>query len=46
MKITEEIVIARGIGEHLKTADPIRWMQEMNVARHDAEEIVMGNYLA
>ena len=46
LKITEEIVIARGIGEHLKTADPIRWVQEMNVARHDAEEIVMGNYFA
>ena len=46
LKITEEIVIARGIGEHLKTADPIRWVQEMNVAKHDAEEIVMGNYFA
>lgn len=41
LKITEEIVIARGIGEHLKTADPIHWVQEMNVARHDAEEIVL-----
>ena len=46
LKITEEIVIARGIGEHLKTADPIRWVQEMNIAKHDAEEIVMGNYFA
>lgn len=46
LKITEEIVIARGIGEHLKTADPIRWVQEMNVAKHAAEEIVMGNYFA
>lgn len=46
LKITEEIVIARGIGEHLKTTDPIHWVQEMNVARHDAEEIVMGNYFA
>ena len=46
LKITEEIVIARGIGEHLKTADSIRWVQEMNVAKHDAEEIVMGNYFA
>lgn len=46
LKITEELATARGIGEHLKTADPIRWVQEMNVARHDAEEIVMGNYFA
>lgn len=46
LKITEEIVIARGIGEHLKIAEPIRWVQEMNVAKHDAEEIVMGNYFA
>ena len=46
MKITEKIAIARGIDEHLKTADPIHWVQEMNAARHDAEEIVMGNYFA
>lgn len=46
LKITAELATARGIGEHLKTADPIRWVQEMNVARHDAEEIVMGNYFA
>lgn len=46
LKITEKIGTARGIDEHLKTADPIRWVQEMNVARHDAEEIVMGNYFA
>ena len=44
LKITEEIVTARGIGEHLKTADPIRWVQEMNVARHDAEEIVLQDF--
>ena len=46
LKITEKIATARGIDEHLKTADPIRWEQEMNVAKHDAEEIVMGNYFA
>ena len=46
LKITEELATARGIDEHLKTADPIRWVQEMNVAKHDAEEIVMGNYFA
>ena len=46
LKITEELATARGIDEHLKTADPIRWVQEMNAAKHDAEEIVMGNYFA
>mgnify|MGYP001063389338 CR=1 FL=1 len=46
LKTIETIATARGIGEHLKTADPLRWVQEMNAARHDAEEIVMGNYFA
>ena len=46
LKTTKEIAIAHGIDGHLKTADPIRWVQEMNVAKHDAEEIVMGNYFA
>ena len=46
LKITEEIAVSHGIDEHLKTADPIRWVQEMNVDRHDAEEIVIGNYFA
>ena len=41
LKTTDEIAAVRGIDEHLKTADPIRWVQEMNVARHDAEEIVL-----
>lgn len=44
LKITEEIVIARGIDEHLKTADPLRWVQEMNVAKHDAEEIMLQDF--
>ena len=46
LKITEELATARGIDEHLKIAESIRWVQEMNVAKHDAEEIVMGNYFA
>ena len=37
LKITEELATARGIDEHLKTADPIHWVQEMNVAKHDAD---------
>ena len=44
LKITEELATARGIGEHLKTADPIRWVQEMNVAKYDAEEIVLQDF--
>ena len=40
LKITEEIVIARGIGEHLKTSDPIHWVQEMNNCKACAEEIL------
>ena len=44
LKITEEIVIARGIGEHLKTADSIRWAQEMNNCKACAEEIVLQNF--
>lgn len=44
LKITEEIVIARGISEHLKTADLLRWVQEMNVAKHDAVEIVLQDF--
>ena len=46
LKITEKIAVSHGIDGHLKTADPILWVQEMNVAKHDAEEIVMGNYFA
>lgn len=46
LKITEKIAVSHGIDEHLKTDDPIRWVQEMNAAKHDAEEIVMGNYFA
>ena len=44
LKITEELATARGIDEHLKTAAPLRWVQEMNVAKHDAEEIVLQDF--
>ena len=46
LKITEELATARGIDEHLKIAEPIRWGQEMNAVKHDAEEIVMWNSFA
>ena len=41
LKITEKIAVSHGIDEHLKTADPIHWVQEINVAKHDAEKIVL-----
>lgn len=44
LKITEKIAVSHGIDEHLKTADPIHWVQEMNVAKHDAEEIVLQDF--
>ena len=44
LKITEKITVSHGIDEHLKTADPIRWVQEMNIAKHDAEEIVLQDF--
>lgn len=44
LKITEEIATAQGIDERLKTADSIRWVQEMNAARHDAEKIVLQDF--
>lgn len=44
LKITEKIAVSHGIDEHLKTADPIHWVQEINVAKHDAEEIVLQDF--
>lgn len=44
LKITEELATAREIGEYLKTADPIQWVQGMNAAKHDAEEIVLQDF--
>lgn len=46
LKITEKIAVSHGIDEHLKNVDLLRWVQEMNVAKHDTEGIVMGNYFA
>ena len=34
------LVKERGITEEHKATDPLRWVQEMNNAKHDAEEIV------
>lgn len=41
LKITEEIAVSHGIDEHLKNADLLRWVQEMNNCKACAEEIVM-----
>ena len=39
------LVKERGITEELKAADPLRWVQEMNNAKHDAEEFVLNELI-
>ena len=39
------LVKERGITEELKAADPLRWAQEMNNAKHSAEEIVLSEII-
>ena len=39
------LVKERGITEELKATNSLLWVQEMNNAKHDAEEIVMSDYL-
>ena len=39
------LVKERGITEELKAANPLRWVQEMNNAKHDAEEIVLNEVI-
>ena len=36
------LVKERGITEELKVTDPMRWVQEMNNAKHYAEEMVLN----
>lgn len=40
--ILDRLKAERGITESLKAADPLRWAQEMNAAKHDAEEMVLS----
>lgn len=40
-KITADLARRRGIDETMKTTDPMRWVQEMNNCKSDAEEIVL-----
>ena len=39
------LVKERGITEELKVTDPLKWVQEMNNAKHDAEEIVLNEII-
>ena len=39
------LVKDRGITEELKATDPLRWVQKMNNAKHDAEEIVLNEII-
>ena len=39
------LVKERGITEKLKVSNPLLWVQEMNNAKHDAEEIVLSEII-
>ena len=39
------LVKERGITEELKATIPLLWVQEMNNAKHDAEEIVLNEII-
>ena len=39
------LIKERGITEELKATDPLRWAQEMNNAKHCAEEIVLNEVI-
>ena len=39
------LVKERDITEELKATDPLRWAQEMNNAKHDAEKIVLSEII-
>lgn len=43
--ITADLAHRRGIDETLKSADPMRWVQEMNNCKASAEEIVLRELL-
>lgn len=40
--ILSRLVKERGITEELKAVDPLKWVQEMNNAKHCAEEIALN----
>ena len=39
------LVKERGITEELKATNPLLWVQKMNNAKHDAEEIVLNEII-
>ena len=39
------LVKDRGITEELKATDPLRWAQEMKIAKHCAEEIALNEII-
>lgn len=39
------LVKERGITEELKATDPLRWAQEMKIAKHCAEEIALNEII-
>ena len=40
-----QLVKERGITEEIKATNPLLWVQEMNNAKHDAEEIVRNEII-
>ncbi len=44
-ELTRLLVSRSGIDECLKNTDPLRWVQEMNSAKKNAEEIVLKEYV-
>ena len=43
--VLSRLVKERDITEELKATDPLRWVQEMNNAKHDTEELVMNEII-
>ena len=44
-ELTLLLVSGSGIDECLKNTDPLRWVSEMNLAKKNAEEIVLKEYV-
>ena len=44
-ELTLLLVSGSGIDECLKNTDPLRWVQEMNSAKKNAEEFVLKEYV-
>ena len=43
--ILARLIDERGISETMKATNPLHWVQEMNIAKHNAEESVLHDYL-